>query len=82
MAKMSAVTKVVAAFVFARWSYAEVGSAVDMNARFAASPKSGGGATYGVHFFSLSPALGLAILVLFTIAFVLVTRLLLRRGGE
>ena len=80
--KMSAVTKAVAALVFARWSFAEVGSAVDMNARFAASPTSAAADTYGTEFFSLSPAVGLAILVVFTVTFVLVTRALLRRGGE
>ena len=76
--KMNAVVSAIASFVFARWAFALVGSAIDMNERIAADPIARRAGTYGTDFFGLAPAAGLAILVTFVVAFALATRALLR----
>lgn len=62
--------------VFSRWAFADAGAAVDMGGRINDKVHSSDGMyadRYGDTFFSLSPGVGLAILVGFTVAFLVAT---------
>jgi hypothetical protein len=74
---MSAPLDTLAAAVFARWSFAGVGTAIDMNSRVAARP--GPASAYGPSFFDLGALPAAVILALFTAAFVLGAGALLTR---
>ncbi|MET0603849.1 MAG: FHA domain-containing protein [Baekduia sp.] len=82
VAKMSAAAKVLASLVFARWAFAEAGSAVDVNARFEARGPGHAPSVYGERFFAMAPLEGLGILILFAVAFVVLASLWLRPSSE
>ena len=55
--------------VFARWSFADVGTAIDMNARIAGDPEFARLSQYGPSFFDVSTTTGVLVLVGFLVAF-------------
>ena len=79
VASMAAPLDTLSAVVFARWSFAGVGTAVDMNERVAADP--GPASAYGPSFFDLAALPAAVILALFVAAFLLGAGALLRRPG-
>jgi ABC transport system ATP-binding/permease protein len=77
VASMSAPLDTLAAAVFARWSFAGVGTAIDMNGRMEATP--GPASAFGPSFFDLGVLPAAVILSLFTAAFLLGAAALLTR---
>jgi ABC-type multidrug transport system ATPase subunit/pSer/pThr/pTyr-binding forkhead associated (FHA) protein len=67
--RMSSAMEWVANLVFARWSFADAGSVVDMNERLAANPQQQAASGYGTDFFDIAPALGFAVLAAFLVLF-------------
>jgi ABC-type multidrug transport system permease subunit len=77
IAQMAAPLDTLSAAVFARWSFAGVGTAIDMNDRIAAKP--GPASVYGTSFFDLGALPTAVILSLFTAVFLLGAGALLAR---
>ncbi len=77
--RMTGVARLIADLTFGRWALAALGTAVDMNARFAADPEFAKINRFGTDFFDLSAGEGFVILGAFLIAFLAGTALLLRR---
>ncbi len=77
--RMTAVAKAIAYLVFGQWALAGIGTAVDMNARFAADPAFAKVNRFGADFFDLSAATTCAILAGFLLVFLTGVALLLRR---
>ena len=65
--------------VFAQWSFASLGTAIDVNARIAVDPKLSRFNDYGTSFFDLSQAAGYLILAAFLVALFAGVAALLRR---
>ncbi len=80
VASMSAPLDTLSGVVFDRWSFAGIGTAIDMNGRVAAHP--GPASVYGPTFFDLGAVPAAVILAVFTAAFLAgAGALLLRRPG-
>jgi ABC-type multidrug transport system ATPase subunit/pSer/pThr/pTyr-binding forkhead associated (FHA) protein/ABC-type multidrug transport system permease subunit len=77
IAAMAAPLDTLSSAVFARWSFAGVGTAIDMNGRMAAKP--GPASAYGPSFFDLGALPTAVILSLFTAVFLLGAGALLAR---
>ena len=77
--RMSAITSAFSNLVFARWSFADAGSAVDMNERLASNPQQAQATGYGTDFFDIAPAAGLLVLLVFMAIFLAGTAWLLER---
>ncbi len=79
VSKMAAPAKVLSDVIFARWSLASVGHAIDMNSRIRADKAFARLNDYGYDFFTMPTARGLLILVAFMVAFLSLVAVLLRR---
>jgi ABC-type multidrug transport system ATPase subunit/ABC-type multidrug transport system permease subunit len=79
VATMSAPLAALSNAVIARWSYAGFGSAVDLNARIAASPAYARVSRFGHDYFAIATARVAGALVIFIVVFFAGIRLLLRR---
>jgi ABC-type multidrug transport system ATPase subunit/ABC-type multidrug transport system permease subunit len=79
VARMAEPAHTLANAIFARWSLASVGHAIDMNARIAADPTFRGVSQYGKDFFDVAVRTGLLIEAGFMVAFLAGVALLLRR---
>ena len=66
--------------VFAQWSLAGLGSAIDMNARLAADPEFAQVNRFGTHFFDIYTGAAFAAEAIFAVVFVAATALVLRRS--
>ncbi|WP_157260618.1 ATP-binding cassette domain-containing protein [Patulibacter minatonensis] len=82
IAQLAAPLKVISGLAFARWAFAGTGSGVDMNERLARDPITRTTNTYGTDFFSISPALSMAILLAFVAALAGVTAWLVNTRGR
>ena len=71
--------RTLSSLVFSRWSFADIGSLADLNARFAASPKFAPLNKFGHSFFELPFLRGVGILAAFLLALFAGVALLLRR---
>ena len=80
VSKMGGAVATVADLVFARWAFAAVGTAVDMNARIAGDPDEVRRSPYGDTFFLTDTGEVALILAAFMLAFAIATALLLRRA--
>ncbi len=78
--QMSAPIEWLSRVMFAQWSFAGLGTAVDMNDRIAESPSFAEADRFGAHFFDVSMPLAMLVLAVFLVLFLAVTALLLRRG--
>jgi hypothetical protein len=78
VAKMSEPVQSLSQVIFAQWSFAGAGTAIDMNARIAADPEYAAVSAYGTDFFDVSAGTTLLILGAFLVAFLGATALLLR----
>jgi len=76
---MSAPVQALSTFVYSRWSFAGVGSAVGMNTRLAADPVARGKNRFGPDFFTLSTSTTCLILLAFMAVFFAAVALLVRR---
>lgn len=68
--------------MFAQWSFASLGTAVDMNGRLAADPVLSRANPFGTSFFDVETLTGMAILAAFLAAFAAGTAFLLRRQAR
>jgi energy-coupling factor transporter ATP-binding protein EcfA2 len=75
--KMSAPIRAISEVVFAKWSFASAGNAIDMDKRILFFPQ---GFQFG-HFFDRSAAAGMVVLVFFIAAFLGLAWVLLRRAA-
>jgi ABC-type multidrug transport system permease subunit len=82
VAQMSAPLKAITKVVVAQWSYAGLGTAIDMNKRIAESPNYSKVSSFGSHFFTLSRGSTYLILGAFIVGLLLATALLLRRHAR
>jgi ABC-type multidrug transport system ATPase subunit/ABC-type multidrug transport system permease subunit len=80
VATMSAPLAALSNAVIARWSYAGFGSAIDLNARIAASPAYAKVSRFGDDYFAIAGGRVAAALVVFIVVFFAGVRLLLRRN--
>ena len=80
LARMAEPARTLADAIFAQWSLAGVGTAVDMNARLAGDPEFAQVNRFGGDFFDLAAGPALAIQGGFAILFIAATALLLRRS--
>jgi ABC-type transport system involved in multi-copper enzyme maturation permease subunit len=64
--------------MFAQWSFASLGSAIDMNGRIAADPALSRANPFGTSFFDVETLTGIAILAAFLVVFAAGTAFLLR----
>jgi ABC transport system ATP-binding/permease protein len=81
VAKMSDPVKTLSSLIFAQWSYAGVGTAVDMNERIAADPAYSKVSGYGPSFFDIPATSTCLILGGFLVALLASVELLLRSRG-
>jgi ABC-type multidrug transport system ATPase subunit/ABC-type multidrug transport system permease subunit len=79
VATMSAPLAAISKVVVAQWSYAGLGSAIDLNARIAASPSYAKVTRFGDDYFAISTGRVFGILALFLLVFFGGVALLLRR---
>jgi ABC-type multidrug transport system ATPase subunit/ABC-type multidrug transport system permease subunit len=79
VATMSAPLAALSNAVIARWSYAGFGSAIDLNARIAASPAYAKVSRFGHDYFAIAPGRVAVALAVFIVVFFAAVRLLLRR---
>jgi ABC transport system ATP-binding/permease protein len=79
VATMSAPLAALSNAVIARWSYAGFGSAIDLNARIAASPAYAKVSRFGDDYFAIATGRVAGALVVFIMVFFAAIRLLLRR---
>jgi ABC transport system ATP-binding/permease protein len=79
VATMSAPLEALSNAVIARWSYAGFGSAIDLNARIAASPDYARVSRFGDDYFAIATSRVAAALLIFIVVFFTGVRLLLRR---
>jgi ABC transport system ATP-binding/permease protein len=79
VASMTAPLEALAGVVFARWSFAGAGTAIDLNARIA--EQGGRASIYGTEFFDLAIGPAAVILAFFAAAFLLGAAALLARRG-
>jgi ABC-type multidrug transport system permease subunit len=79
VATMSAPLAAISKVVVAQWSYAGLGSAIDLNARIAASPSYAKVSRFGDDYFAISTGRVFGILALFLLVFFGGVALLLRR---
>ncbi|WP_320670528.1 ATP-binding cassette domain-containing protein [Patulibacter defluvii] len=79
VAQMTAVLKPISGLAFAQWSFAGVGSAIDMNDRIARDPVFARASRYGSDFFALAPGAAVAILVAFGLLFAVAAGVLVDR---
>ena len=79
VARMNDVLQAVSSAIFARWSFAGVGSAVDMEGRIAADPAFSKVSRYGPDFFDLSAAASAAIMLGFLMVLFALVALSLKR---
>jgi ABC transport system ATP-binding/permease protein len=79
LARMGDAARVLAELIFGQWALAGVGTAVDMNARFAADEEFAQVNRYGTEFFDLPAGTAFAAQVGFLVLFVGATALLLHR---
>jgi ABC transport system ATP-binding/permease protein len=77
VATMSAPLDTLSGLVYAQWSYAGIGTAIDMNGRIAA----GGGRAdvFGTEFFDVAVGPAILVLLVFAVAFIALIAALLRR---
>ena len=75
---LRAITKV----VVTQWSYAGLGSAIDMNGRIAADPNYSRVSRFGHHYFTLSRVSTYLILVAFIVGFLILVAWTLRRRAR
>jgi ABC-type multidrug transport system ATPase subunit len=80
LARMAEPARTLADAIFAQWSLAGVGTAVDMNARLAADPEFAQVNRFGTDFFDLAAGPAFAIQVGFAVLFLVATALILRRS--
>ena len=80
LARMAEPARTLAEAIFAQWSLAGIGTAVDMNARLAADPEFAQVNRFGSDFFDLAAGPGFAIQAGFAILFIAATVTLLRRS--
>ena len=79
---MSAPLAAISGLVVARWSYAGLGSAVDLNGRIADSPAYAKVSRFGDDYFAIAPRSVALILVAFVVVSFVGVRLLLRRRQD
>ncbi|MDX6717390.1 MAG: transport system ATP-binding/permease protein, partial [Baekduia sp.] len=79
VATMSAPLEALSNAVIARWSYAGFGSAIDLNARIAASPDYARVSRFGHDYFAIATGRVALALLVFIVVFFAGIRLLLRR---
>lgn len=79
VAQMTAVLKPISGLAFAQWSFAGVGSAIDMNERIARDPVFARASRYGPDFFGLAPGAAAAILIGFGLLFAVAAAVLVDR---
>jgi hypothetical protein len=82
VANMGSLVAPFSILVFSRWSFAGVGTIVDMNERIASDPVFSANNPYGLEFFDVRFGVTVAILLAFSAAFVAIAALLLRRRLE
>ncbi|HYU59321.1 MAG TPA: FHA domain-containing protein [Solirubrobacterales bacterium] len=80
LARMAEPARTLADAVFAQWSLAGIGTAVDMNARLASDPEFAQVNRFGSDFFDLAAGAAFAVQAAFAILFLAATALLLRRS--
>lgn len=80
--QMGSAIRVLSGLVFAQWSFAGSGTAIDLKQRIASDPIFSRASKYGKDFFGLSVIPTLVILGLFILAFGGVTARILQRSGE
>lgn len=78
--RMAEPAKTLADAIFAQWSLAGVGTAIDMNARLTADPGIAQLNRFGTEFFDLAAGPAFAIQIGFAVVFLTATALLLRRS--
>jgi hypothetical protein len=79
---MSAPVASLSALVFAQWSFAGVGTALDMAGRISDDKLFASASRFGTAFFGHSVGLSIAILALFLAAFMVTAWLVLRARSE
>jgi hypothetical protein len=79
LARMAEPARALADAVFSQWALAGLGTAVDMNARFAADPEFSRVNRFGSDFFDLAPAATLAIEIGFLLLFMAGAAVMLHR---
>jgi ABC-type multidrug transport system ATPase subunit/ABC-type multidrug transport system permease subunit len=77
VATMSAPLNTLSGLVYAQWSYAGIGTAVDMNGRITAG--GGRGRVFGMEFFDVALGPTIVVLLVFAVAFLALIAVLLRR---
>src|SRR5437764_1638698 len=82
VAQMSAPLKVITKVVVSQWSYAGLGTTIDMNKRIAESPAYSKVSSFGPHYFTLSRGSTYLVLAGFIAAFMLLTAWLLKRRAR
>jgi ABC-type multidrug transport system permease subunit len=80
VARMADPARALADVVFAQWSLAGLGSAIDMNARLSTDPEFTQVNRFGTHFFDIYLGAAFAAEAIFTVLFVAATALVLRRS--
>ena len=80
VARMADPARAIADVVFAQWSLAGLGSAIDMNSRLAAAPEFAQVNRFGTHFFDIPVGAAFAAEAIFAVLFVAATALVLRRS--
>ena len=81
-AEMSAPLRAITKVVVTQWSYAGLGSAIDMNGRIAESPSYAKVSKFGTHYFTLSRGTTYLILAAFVLALLLITAWVLKRRAR
>jgi hypothetical protein len=80
--QMSAPIEWFSRLMFAQWSFAGLGTAVDMNDRIAESPAFAEADRFGEQFFDVSPLAATLVLVGFLVLFLALTAVVLRRSAR
>ena len=80
LARMAEPARSLADVVFAQWSLAGLGTAIDMNSRLASDPEFAQVNRFGTDFFDLAAGPAFGVQAVFAVVFVAATALLLRRS--
>lgn len=78
--RMGEFAQTISAVIFARWSFAAVGTSVDMQGRMASDPTGSSAVRFGRDFFDVSFATGSLLLLAFLAGFFACVTVVLRRG--
>jgi ABC-type multidrug transport system ATPase subunit/ABC-type multidrug transport system permease subunit len=78
--RMAEPARILAEVIFAQWSLAGIGTAVDMNSRLASDPEFANVNRFGDHFFDLAAGPAFAIQLGFAVFFLAATAAVLRRS--